>query len=86
MKQVWKLYEKQQRQCALTGFLIDFGQENVSLRKYEGTASLDRIDSEKPYEIGNIQWVHKDVNYMKQWFTQERFFQVCKQVVEYNKL
>ena len=86
MKRAWRLYEKQQGRCALTGFPIDFGKENVSLRKHEGTASLDRIDSDKPYEVGNIQWVHKDVNYMKQWFTQERFFQVCKWVVEYNKL
>ena len=86
IKTAWELYNTQNRKCALTGVDIDFGPENVPWRKHEGTASLDRIDSDKPYEVGNVQWVHKDVNYMKQWFDQQHFFTLCKQVVEYNKL
>ena len=31
--------------------------------------SLDRIDSSKGYTKDNIQWIHKDINKMKQTFT-----------------
>lgn len=52
----------------------------------DGTASLDRIDSSKGYVVGNVQWVHKDVNTVKWDLTLDNFFRVCKMVVEHNKL
>lgn len=51
--------------------------------KTDGAASLDRIDSKKDYTIDNVQWVHKDLNYMKQDFTEEEFINYCKLVVNY---
>lgn len=39
--------------------------------------SLDRIDSNKGYVEGNVQWVHKDVNMMKQSYSNERFIGIC---------
>lgn len=42
--------------------------------------SLDRIDSKKGYVVGNVQWVHKDINRMKNTFPQDYFIQVCKQI------
>lgn len=61
---------KQQKQiCALTGIFIDLKE-----------ASIDRIDSNGIYEYNNIQWVHKDVNLMKNHLNQEYFVQMCKLV------
>lgn len=56
------LFRRQNKRCTLSG-------EPISLDYYksktEVTASLDRIDSSKGYEVGNVQWVHKVVNQMK---------------------
>lgn len=45
-------------------------------------ASLDRIDSSKGYIKGNIQWVTKEVNFMKQELSNNRFLQLCKIICE----
>lgn len=69
------LYERQGGRCALTGWEIgwaDVGQVH--------TASLDRIDSDRGYEPGNVQFVHADVNMMKQAFPLDRFLEVCRAV------
>jgi hypothetical protein len=49
------------------------------------TASLDRIDSSKGYVIDNVQWLHRDINMMKQRFSQEYFINICKHIAENNK-
>lgn len=62
--------------CALTG---------VSLKTWAGgggvvhgqTASLDRIESDKGYIKGNIQWVHKKINAMKMDLSQKDFIELC---------
>jgi len=48
------------------------------------TASLDRIDSSKGYIEGNVQWVHRKINMMKQSYTQEEFIELCQAVVRNN--
>lgn len=72
IEQAWKLYEEQGRVCALTGLPISFGKHNG-----ETTASLDRIDSKKGYELDNVQWLHKDVNLMKNVYSMDRFIEIC---------
>ena len=59
--------------CALTGWEISTDYDNC-------TASLDRIDSDRGYEIDNIQWVHAMVNMCKNKYPQERFISMCKAV------
>jgi archaellum component FlaC len=49
------------------------------------TASLDRVDSAKGYIKGNVQWVHKDINMMKQQYSQEYFIQMCRLTTEHSK-
>ena len=56
---------------------IEFGK----MRHNKSTASLDRIDSSKGYTIDNIQWLHKDINKMKWDFSQEKFLELCKKIV-----
>lgn len=75
---MWRLFLKQERKCALTDLLLTFEKQ----KRGEKTASLDRIDSSKGYVNGNVQWVHKDINWMKNRFSQERFIEMCKLVAK----
>ncbi len=68
------LWVFQDRKCALTGMLLVMGD----------TASLDRIDSKKPYTVDNIQWVHKVVNIMKNDFTEDVFVAMCARVATHK--
>jgi hypothetical protein len=83
IQEVWDLFLKQNRKCALSGLNLVFPK---SLNRNEIiTASLDRIDSKKGYFIENVQWVHKDINFMKQSFSTEYFIQLCNQISLFNK-
>lgn len=75
-----ELFLKQSKKCALTGMDISFKNR----AKNKQTASLDRIDSSKDYVAGNVQWVHKDVNRMKNAFNQEYFVEICKMIANKN--
>lgn len=78
---LWNLFLEQGRKCALTGVDLNITSQHYrEIHQEEQFASLDRIDSEKPYVEGNVWWVHKDVNRMKREYTVERFLEVCRQV------
>jgi len=79
IEQVWNLFQEQKQRCALTGIPIFLFVRN----RKDGTASLDRIDSEKGYTIDNVQWVHKDINKIKQGFNQTHFIELCRMVVDH---
>ena len=69
---LYNLLIKQEYKCAFTGLLLRF--ERSINRKIDWkycTASLDRIDSTNGYVKENVQWVHKDINLMKQGYTNE---------------
>lgn len=76
IEEVWELFLKQSRRCALSGELLTLPPRY----NQKGTASLDRIDSNGPYSIENVQWVHKDINLMKNKLSQDRFILLCKKV------
>ncbi len=81
IEQIWDLFIKQDRKCALSGVELSFPS---CLRDFNHTASLDRIDSDKEYIAGNIQWIHKDLNYMKVDFKEEDFLAWCSKVHNYK--
>jgi hypothetical protein len=72
-KYLWDLFSKQNRKCALTGL-------ELTNEKINRTASLDRIDSGRGYEVGNVQWVHKDINLMRNAFSTKYFIDMCTRV------
>lgn len=76
IKDAWELFIRQDRKCALSGVDIVFGKNK--------TASLDRIDSSKGYTLENVQWVHKDVNKMKNVFDNSYFIEMCKSIARNN--
>lgn len=58
----------------------------VPISVEDGTASLDRIDSSIGYVDGNIQWVHRVINFMKTDLPQDDFITFCDLVSNYKKI
>lgn len=73
------LWEKQQAMCAYSGVPLTF-EDN-----HPHTVSLDRLDSSKGYTEDNVQFVCTIVNYIKQRFDEDIFFDYCKLVTQYSK-
>lgn len=73
---LYKQLLKQNFRCALTNIKLDI----LWYIKAESNASIDRIDSNKGYTPDNIQWVIKEVNRMKNSFSQDYFIKICKLV------
>jgi hypothetical protein len=79
---LWNLFLKQDRKCKLSGLLLTFSKSNPK-RTIGTTASLDRINSSKGYVEGNVQWIHKDINKMKNSYDERYYVSICKRVSEY---
>lgn len=77
---IWELFKKQKGLCAITKLPIKLS----SSTKHPGTASLDRIDSTKGYTESNVQWLHKDVNRMKNAYSIDRFLEICYLATKHN--
>jgi len=78
---LWNLFLKQNRKCALSGEDLIF---DTRKRMLDATASVDRIDPTKGYVAGNVQWVHKDINYMKSYLTENRFYEWIDKIYKYK--
>lgn len=76
------LFFKQDGKCNLSGLEITFPK---SWKDKTYTASLDRIDSSLGYIVGNVQWVHKHINVMKNIYPQDMFIFMCNQVAITHK-
>jgi hypothetical protein len=81
---VFKLLTDQNHRCALSGLPITIASTSAEHYRRGTTASLDRIDSFRGYEDGNLQWIHKDLNRMKSSHSDEYFIKMCRHVAEYQ--
>lgn len=81
---IWELFLQQDKKCALTGLPLTFPTKNTNSEFKKSTASLDRIDSNKGYVKNNLQWVHKDINKMKNIYSNKYFIKMCKLVSSNN--
>lgn len=66
-----RLLQEQQHRCALS---------HLPISVEDGTASVDRIDNSLGYVCGNVQWVHRHINYMKTELDQDEFISLCSHV------
>jgi len=73
------LFVKQGMKCALSNEDLYFTLFRTNFNRYTN-ASLDRIDSSRPYTIDNVQWVHKSINMMKGTLSQVEFLEWCRKV------
>jgi len=81
IEDIWSMYTAQEGRCFLSGLPIGWAEVGAI-----HTASIDRIDSSKGYLKDNVQLLHKDVNFMKQQYSQDYFIKVCNAVTEKEKL
>jgi len=79
LQKIWPTPPK----CALSGLPITLGKTQHDIHMQ--SASLDRIDSSKGYELGNIQWVDKRIQKMKNNLSDDDFISLCGAVWEHNK-
>lgn len=82
-EEAWSLFSQQRGRCALSGVEITLFPNWDRYRLQ--TASLDRIDSTKGYVIGNVQWVHKRVNFLKRDYSEEELIYWCNRIADKNK-
>lgn len=93
LEYLWSLFQAQKSRCAISGVKIvlnpKWSAQNNGKKKFEEddiqTASIDRIDSTKGYEVGNVQWVHKIINFMKGTLTDEKFIHMCGVVTRHQE-
>jgi hypothetical protein len=85
-KDLWDKFIEQEGKCALSGEKIELVSNYTGRSHSKQTASPDRIDSTKGYEKDNIQWVHKDLNMLKQNRTDQEFIELCHKVSKYQSL
>jgi hypothetical protein len=69
--------DEQNKKCNISGIELIFNWEN---KKTEITASLDRIDNDLGYIEGNVAWINKDINRMRNIFTIEHFIKTEKHI------
>jgi hypothetical protein len=84
VEELWALWEQQEEKCVLSGLTINLPQSLSSSKVAASTASLDRIDSSLPYQTGNVRWVHKKLNIMRNRLSDTEFVQFCRVVVQYH--
>jgi hypothetical protein len=81
----WELFKEQDRKCVYTGLVLHFPVNSTHKANRDATASLDRIDSSKGYVKGNIQFVHKHINMMKNTYEEDYFLEMCHLVSKNTK-
>jgi hypothetical protein len=74
----WDLFLIQNKKCKLSG--LDISLYRHHRNHIRPTASLDRIDNNKGYIVGNVQWVHKHLNICKHTYSNEEFIEICNMV------
>ncbi len=80
IEQAWDLFLKQEGICPLSGTKLQ-----LELNRVKTTASLDRIDSLRGYDIDNIQWIYKDLNRMKMAMPEDVFILWCHKISDHQR-
>jgi hypothetical protein len=83
---LWELYIKQGGKCALSGLPLSFAKWVIRNGRSDQTASIDRINSAIGYVEGNVRWVHKVANMMRNHFDTNVFYMVCTAVAREHEL
>lgn len=81
---LFEQWNKQNGKCPYTGIELKLPQARVKHQMFE-TASLDRINSNKPYEKNNVVFVSTPINYMKNSMTEEETIVFCKKIAYFWK-
>jgi hypothetical protein len=74
---LYKLFLEQNKKCMLTGVELNLVNSGINKQHLINTASLDRIDGNKGYIVGNVRWVHKKINSLKSDFSDKELIYLC---------
>lgn len=80
----WNLFLNQNKNCALSG--VELSLYHHKRNKIRRTASLDRIDNNRGYVEGNVQWVHKHINIAKHTYSNKEFIEICNKVAKLHPI
>lgn len=78
LKEVW---DSQNGKCVYSGLKLKEWNYKGGNDMY--TASLDRIDSNKGYVKGNVQFVSMNINFLKHTLTNEDMIFICKEIANF---
>lgn len=79
LKQLWN---KQEGKCALTNFPMSYQQSKGKRNPY--SLSIDKIDPNKGYEVGNVQFVCFAANMMKGELSLSELKKFCQAIIKNN--
>jgi hypothetical protein len=79
LNEQWK---KQNGICEFSGVKLILSSYTKINKNPIYTASLDRIDSSKGYIKGNIRWVSRSINYMKNDMSDDMVWELCNLIKE----
>lgn len=79
LKETW---DKQEGRCYFTNVPLELMSHSKIKPSPIYSASLDRIDSNLGYMKGNIRWVSKPINYMKNDMSDEMTWELCNLIKE----
>jgi hypothetical protein len=79
LKEIWEL---QEGKCTYLKINLILSSYSKIKKDPIYSASLDRIDSNKGYEKGNIQWISRSMNYMKNDITDQEVRFIIKLIKE----
>ena len=68
-------------QCAVSGLPIEIGKNAHLDHRLPKSTHPELIA-----DLTNLQWVHRDVNYAKRNLHPQLFLELCKKVVDFNRL
>ena len=82
LKEIW---EKQQGVCPFSGVKLVLNAYTNIFKDQRYSASLDRIDSNKGYVKGNIRWVSRAINHLKNDMTDNQLIEFLNIISERYK-
>jgi len=63
--------------CPVLGIPLDYSGKQLN----DNSPTVDRIDSSKGHDVGNVRWVHKDINKMMSNYGDVKFIDYCTRCV-----
>jgi hypothetical protein len=81
---VWDLFLSQNRKCALSGVDIELPKTSTGRQTGKWTASLDRKDGSRGYVQGNLQWIHKKLQFVKLKMSNDEHIEWCRKIAKYQ--
>lgn len=82
LREIW---EKQEGICPYLGIKLHINTYGKIKKDPITSASLDRIDSSEGYIKGNIQWISRSMNYLKNDMTDEEVRKIMNLIYEQMK-